>query len=102
MLYVWAILSGSLAVACEILFKTTRSYWSLAAVFLPLAVAINYSVFRLVREAQSLPAAFVVFSFVTLAARTAASIWLGDVISPGTWAGIALLTIAVVVRHLWP
>lgn len=86
---------------CEIGFKLSASYWSRAWLFLPLAVAINYSIYKLVREAPNLPAAFIVFSLVTLAIRTFASLWLGHPIGPGTWGAIGLLALAAGVRHVW-
>ena len=101
MIYVWAMTSGVLVVGCEITFKLSESYWSRAWAFVPLAVLINYSIFRLVHEAPNLPAAFVVFSLATLGLRTGASIWLQHPIGVGTWIAIVLLTLGAIARQVW-
>lgn len=101
MIYVWGGVSGLLIVACEIGFKLSPSYWSRAWLFVPLAVVINYALYLLVREAPNLPAAFIVFSLVTLTIRTGASLWLGHPIGPGTWAAIGLLIAAAGARQAW-
>ena len=101
MIYAWAMVSGVLVVGCEIAFKVSDAYWSRAWAFVPLAVAINYSIFRLVQEAPNLPAAFVVFSLATLGMRTCASLWLQHPVGIGTWIAIGLLTVGAVVRQIW-
>ena len=100
MIYVWAMISSLLVVSCEVAFKMGDSYWSRAWAFVPLAIVINYSFFRLVHEAPNLPAAFVVFSLATLGLRTGASLWLSHPIGVGTWIAIVLLTIAAIVRQI--
>ena len=101
MIYVWAMVSGLFVVGCEIAFKLSDAYWPRAWAFVPLAVLINYSIFRLVREAPNLPAAFVVFSLATLGLRTGASVWLHHPIGAGTWIAIILLALGAIARQVW-
>lgn len=101
MIYLWGVTTGVLVIACEIIFKLSPSYWARAWFFLPVAVVINYSLYRLVQEAPNLPAAFVVFSLVTLVLRTCASLWLVHPIGSGTWVAIGLLILAVGIRQAW-
>ena len=101
MLYIWGLSSGTFVVICEILFKLSPSYWTRAWLFLPIAVIINYSIYRLVNEAPNLPAAFIVFSLATLTLRTVASLWLGHPIGVGTWVAIGLLVLATGARQVW-
>ena len=101
MIYVWAMASGLLVVGCEIAFKLSDAYWPRAWAFVPLAVLINYSIFRLVQEAPNLPAAFVVFSLATLGLRTGASVWLQHPIGLGTWIAIILLALGAIARQVW-
>jgi len=96
----WGIFAAALAVALETLFKTsgTLSYWRLAPVALPGAVAVNYGIFRLVRSSPSILAAIVIFSASTLVLRTLISLALGQRIGLGTWLAAGCMVVAVALR----
>ena len=102
MIYVWALVSSSLVVTCEAVFKHTDNYFARVWLFIPLALMINYAIFRLVSLSPNLPAAFVVFSTINIVTRTVVSLWLGHLIGPGTWIAIGLLLVASAARHVWP
>lgn len=100
-LYGWALVTSVLVVTCEAIFSRTDEYWRGAWFFVPVALAVNYAVYQLVRSAPSLPSAFVVFSTLNLGMRVAVALWLGQTIGRGTWAAVGLLALAAVVRHRW-
>jgi len=98
----WGLLAGCLAVSAEIIFKQTETYGRALLYTFPLALGINFTVFKLVHSAPSLPSAFVIFSATTFIVRVGASLWLGHHIGTGTWVAISLLVTGVILRHYWP
>lgn len=100
MIYFWGLLAGIGAVTCEATFKAAESYRDVMLWSIPLALLINYSVFRMVQLAPSLPSAFIVFAAVTLSCRIGWSLYAGHTISIYTWAAVCLNVLAMGVRHL--
>ena len=98
----WAFLAAFLAVTAEVLYKRDFvwvDYWWL---FVPLAVAINYSVFRTVTGGPTLLLSIVAFSLSTLTLRSLASQFLlGEPLARGNLVALCALGLAVVVGHLW-
>ena len=92
----WPWIGGLAAVLMETWFRTHREVpylWQWPAI--PLAFVVNYSIYRIMRSADSLLAGFVVFSTVTLGLRIVMSLWfLGELVTWRTWLALGLLTAA--------
>ena len=101
MIYAWGFISSILVITCETMFKLSDSYWPRLWLFAPLAIAVNYSIFRLVQSAPNLPAAFAVFAAVNIVMRVAVSLSLGHPIAFGTWIAVVLLLLAAAARQVW-
>ena len=100
MIYLWGLLAGLGAVTCEATFKEATRYTDVMLWSIPLALLINYSIFRMVQLAPSLPSAFIVFAAVTLSCRIGWSLYMGHYIGTYTWAAVGLNVMALGVRHL--
>ena len=92
----WPWLGGLAAVLMETWFRTHREVPYLQQwPAIPLAFVVNYSIYRIMRSADSLLAGFVVFSTVTLGLRIVMSLWfLGELVTWRTWLALGLLTAA--------
>lgn len=102
MIYLWAVFTAAWAVTAEVLMSRSHSYWSVAWATIPLAAAVNYGVFMMLRGAPSLISALAVFSIATLMGRVGYSVAAQQSIGGGTWAAMGLLVMAGVLRHLRP
>lgn len=97
----FGMVGGLLAVATEFAMKRHGFAWTANVWWLvPVAVGINYCVYRLVQGPPSVIAAFVLFAATTLTARVLGSLLLGQHIGVGTWAAVGLMVTATVLR-LW-
>ncbi len=98
----WALVTALFAVTSEVLFKRGigwPDYWWL---FIPLAVAINYGVFRTVTAGPTLLLSIVAFALCTLTLRSLASQFLlGETLTKGNLVAVMALVTAVVVGHIW-
>lgn len=100
----WGLAAALPAVTAEYLYRLHPQSWvERAWVYIPLAIAINYCVYRLVTIPQtSLIDAFIVFAFATTGLRVFASVvLLGDPVKGGTWFALALLILARVAQTYW-
>jgi hypothetical protein len=101
-IYFWGVLAGISAVSCEAMFKEASSYRAIMGVSVPLALLINYSIYRMVQLAPSLPSAFIVFAGVTLSCRIVWSLYAGHEISGYVWVAVGLNVSAMLVRGMQP
>lgn len=102
--YAWAIIAAAAAVTTEATCVRLAAgpYWRYLWLWLPLYVAINYPVYRIVTASESLLDALVVFSATTLSLRVLVTLFvLRQRVAPGTWAAVALVLAANVVRRAW-
>lgn len=100
MIYFWGVLAGGLAVLCEAMFKRSTSYLEIVWIAVPLALVINYSIFRMVQLAPSLPSAFIVFGAMVILCRTVVSLYLNHPIGSLTWGAVGLNIAALVLREI--
>ena len=97
----FGILGGLTAVGLEAAMKRPHFNWWLSLWWLaPIALFINYCIYRLVQDSPSLLAAIVVFSCVTLVSRVMVSWYMGQPIGVGTWMAVGLMVTAFFTR-LW-
>lgn len=92
---VWALLSSLLAIGLEVIYKSTQRSW---VALLPITIipilALNYTIFRLLRG-NGLLTAFVLFGLCNLVARiTVAVLYLREPVSTGIWIALGLLFLA--------
>lgn len=100
----WALLAGSLAVACEYAYRTLPGpWWHYLWIWVPLQTFIGYCVYRLVTTpGTTLLDAFIVWTFATVLLRVGVSVaLLGETVSRGAWAALALVVLARVVQTAW-
>lgn len=100
MIYIWGLVAGGLAVACETVFKSVSSYTDYLWFTVPAALIINYAVFNMVQLSPSLPSAFIVFGMTTMLCRVMVSVYLQHPIGTLTWLAIALYFMALLLREL--
>lgn len=101
MTYLWSLLGSFLAVGCEVLFKTKGTYTPYIGLLWPAALGINYCIFKIVTGTPTLIVALLVFSLTNIMLRVALSLATGATVGPGTWAAVALITLANIARYLW-
>lgn len=102
MIYVWALGTAVCAVIAEIALNRALSYWPVLLFTAPLAIAVNYGVFHLLRFGPSLISSLAVFSIATLLVRVTYSVGVHQPVGYGTWAAVGLIVVAGVLRHIWP
>ena len=102
MIYFWGVIGGIIAVSIEALFTLRLPYVKLLPFVIPAAVAINYTVYRIILASPSLVSAFIVFGFTTATLRVIASLAMSQKIGIGTWFGLGLMLMANVTRHWKP
>lgn len=101
---IWALVAGIAAVTLEWIYRAYPSvaWWRLLPAVAPAALLVSYAICRMVRGADSLPDAVVLWSLAVIGLRVAVSLLaLGDRIAPGTWAALGLLIVAHVVQGEW-
>lgn len=95
----WALLTSILVLVTENLFVLWNAWWAHWWVFVPLAVAINVCVFKMVTAGTNLPTAFVVFATSNLLLRvTGSAWWLHQPIGRGTWLAVGCYLIGLGLR----
>ena len=100
MVYFWGILAAVIVIASEIGQKELGEYWKYWYWFVPAAVAINYSIFRLIQITPNLINAFIVFSGCTFFGRLLWTVYSGHPISKFTWIAGALYVGILVLREI--
>lgn len=102
----WGLTAAVPAVLAEFLYRKWPvgvPWWHGLPLWIPIQLAIGYSIFRLVTvPGNTLLDAFVVWAFSTTAMRVFVSVViLGDAIKGGTWFALALLILAKVAQTFW-
>jgi hypothetical protein len=98
----WAAIASALAVLAETLFRRGWDWGDNFWLFVPLAIALNFSIFRLVTAGPTLLVAIATFSLVTVVMRSAVSEFiLGEPLRQGNLVAAAALAIGVLVGALW-
>jgi hypothetical protein len=98
----WAFLAATFAVTAEVLYKKGFAWGDYWWLFVPMAVVINYAVFRTVMGGPTLLLSIVAFSLSTLVLRSLASQFLlGEPLAKGNLVALCALGAAVVAGHLW-
>lgn len=96
--WVWAFVGGGTAVLVETLYvRWTGPLWGALLASLPGQVLIGLSVFHLVRSQANLFDALILWTLCTAVVRAAAVWGLGQPISAGTLAGVALMFLARII-----
>ena len=96
MIYFWGVLAASFALLAEIAAKELGEYFRYWYLFVPVAIGINYSVFRIVQLSPNLISAFIVFSGCTFFGRVVYTLVMQHQISRLTWiAGVLYVGILV-------
>jgi sulfite exporter TauE/SafE len=103
---VWffTIVSAFCAVGMEYLYRTLPGSWvSHLWIWLPCALVVNYSIYRLVTmPGTPLIGALVMWSFATIISRTLISFFLlRDTIAPGVWCALVLMIAARITQSYW-
>ena len=103
MVYFWAILAALCATSIETIYRLNNESWlELLPVTIIPQLALNYLIFRLLRESGSILTAFIVFSVCTFAMRiTSALVILHDRVGRGTWAALGLVLLAQIIKWAW-
>ena len=100
----WGLGAAVPAVLCEYLYRTLPGpWWSYLYLWVPMQLAIGYSIYRLVTVPQtSLLDAFVVWAFSTMVMRVfLTTVILGDVVRFGTWIALGLIILARTAQAVW-
>ncbi len=99
---IWAVLAAIFAVGQEILFKRGWDWPGHWWVFIPMAIVISFSIYKLVTNGPTLLVAIVTFSLSTLLLRSLASQFLlGEPLARGNLVALFALGLAVVAGNLW-
>ena len=100
--WLWALTAATLAVWLEVLYKQGWGWLEHWWLFIPAAIAVNFSVYKLVTTGPTLLVAIVAFSLSTVLLRSLASQFLlGESVARGNLVAVVALVIAAVVGHLW-
>jgi multidrug transporter EmrE-like cation transporter len=102
----WGLTAAVPAVLAEYLYRIippTTPWWHWLWAWIPLQLAIGYSIYRLVTTPNTtLLDAFVVWAFSTTAMRVVVSVVvLGESIKGGTWFALGLLIMAKISQTFW-
>ncbi len=100
MVYLWGIFSAILVLAGEITQKELGEYWKYWYWFVPLAIGINYSIFRIIILTPNLINAFIVFSGCTFFGRLIWTVISDHPINKFTWIAGALYVGILVLREI--
>jgi len=100
MVYFWGILASVLALASEVTQKELGEYWNYWYWFIPLAIGINYSIFRIVQLTPNLIAAFIVFSGCVFFGRVAWTVISHHPVSVYTWIASGLYVLVLLLREV--
>ncbi len=99
-MYFWSFMGSAAAVGMEWLYLRTPSYTAYWPVTLPLAVFVNYCIFRLMQHSGSIMVSVIVFSFSNILLRTLLTLVTRQRVTWQTWAAFSLIAVANLVR-LW-
>ena len=100
--WLWALTTAALAVGQELLFRQgwgwREHWWG----FVPRALGVSFSVYKLVTNGPSLLVAIVAFSLFAILLRALASQFLlGEPVARGNLIAVVALVIAAVVGQFW-
>jgi len=102
LLWLWALTAATLAVGLEVLYKRGWDWLEHWWLFIPAAIVVNFSVYKLVITGPTLLVAIVAFSLSTIVLRALASQFLlGESVARGNLIAVVALVIAAVVGQLW-
>ena len=101
--FLWGLGAGIPAVAMEYLYRTLPGpYHHYLWIWMPSSIFISYCIYRLVTSpGTSLLDAMVVWAMCTALLRIVVTLYLGDVIRPGTWIAFGLVITATLVKSYW-
>ena len=100
--WLWALIGATLAVGQEVLFKRGWDWLEYWWLFIPVAIAVSFSVYKLVTTGPTLLVAIVAFSLSTIVLRALASQFLlGESVARGNLIAVGALVIAAVVGQFW-
>lgn len=100
--WLWALTAATLAVGLEVLYKRGWDWFEHWWLFIPAAIAVNFSVYKLVTTGPTLLVAIVAFSLSTIVLRALASQFLlGESVARGNLIAVVALVIAAVVGQFW-
>ena len=100
--WLWALIAATLVVGLEVLYKRGWDWFDFWWPFVPMAVAVNFSIFKLVTTGPALLVAIVAFSLSCLVMRALASQFLlGEAVVKGNLIAVVALVIAAVVGQFW-
>ena len=100
----WGLTAAIPAVLAEYLYRTLPGpWWTYLYLWIPLQLAIGYSIYRLVTIPQtSLLDAFIVWAFSTTFMRIIVTVLLlHDTVRVGTWVALGLLICARIAQVTW-
>ena len=100
MIYLWGIFAGVLTTIAEVFYKEVGEFWKYWYVTVPLAIGINYSIFRIVQLAPNLISAFIVFGACTFMGRMFWTLYSHHPISNFTWTAGVLYLLTLVLREM--
>lgn len=103
-IWLFTFVSAFCAVGMEYLYRTLPGPWTAHLwIWLPCALIVNYSVYRLVTiPGTPLIGALVMWSFATIVSRTLVSVFvLRDPIAPGIWCALVLMFAARTAQYFW-
>lgn len=94
--WMWALFAAIAAVGAEGIFRAYPHlpYWRLVGVSLPLAIAVNYGIYKLMIQADHFLSAVVLFSTSTALLRVLYSTALGEAPHLATWAAFGMILAA--------
>ncbi len=94
--WAWALFAGVCAVSAEAVFRHypylpyVRLFW----ISLPLALAVNYSVYRLMIISDNLLSGVVLFSTTTAILRVLYTAMMGEAVAAATWIAFTMIVLA--------
>lgn len=100
----FSLLAAVAAIGLEYLYRTRTESWLASLwLYMPLAVVVNYSIYRLVTlPGQPLLGALIMWSFATIFMRALVSLFLlNDKMTPGLWAAVSLMIVARILQGVW-
>lgn len=100
----WALLGAVLASYTEYLYRTVQGpWWHYLWFWVPSQTLVGFCVYKIVTTPNtSLLAAFVVWTFATMAMRVLISVVaLQDAVSTGTWVALGLIVLAKIAQYAW-
>lgn len=103
MIVLWSALASLTAITTEYLFRRGVGWETHLWLFIPLAIAINFFVYKLVTTSDTWLWAFVFFAMTNIVARGVASHFLMDegALGRGNLVALIALVVAVGARYSW-